>query len=289
MWEGRLKLGGRVVKTRRFDTKRAAAQWERRQRAAFDEHGYDPRLGKIPVEDLAKAWLEQREGKVTKTTLDTDRSLLPPEAQRSGKSRKEPVLPDWFRKLKANAVTGAAVQKWQDDMLTRGLAPTTVKRHRESLSSFFSWCAAEGYIPANPVKKAAPPKDRRAREDMRPLPAPELARVVAAVAAISPIYADLVQALASTGLRWGEARAMLVRDFAETPMPRLSVIRNQPECVSQAAAPKSRKTRHIPLPDAVLPPIRRLAAGKKPGDLLFTTLRLTPFAGQFSSFLRLVR
>ncbi|MDR1189398.1 MAG: hypothetical protein LBK95_18435, partial [Bifidobacteriaceae bacterium] len=84
MWEGRLKLGGRVVKTRRFDTKRAAAQWERRQRAAFDEHGYDPRLGKILVEDLIKAWLEQREGKVTKTTLDTDRYLLPTDGQRSG-------------------------------------------------------------------------------------------------------------------------------------------------------------------------------------------------------------
>jgi hypothetical protein len=63
---------------------------------------------------------------------------------------------------------------------------------------------------------------------------------------------------------------MLVRDFAETPMPRLSVIRNQPEGVSQAAAPKSRKTRHIPLPDAVLPPIRRFASGKKPDGLLFT-------------------
>jgi hypothetical protein len=75
MWEGRLKLGGRVVKTRRFDTKRAAAQWERRQRAAFDEHGYDPRLGKVPVEDLIKAWLEQREGKATKTTRDTARYL----------------------------------------------------------------------------------------------------------------------------------------------------------------------------------------------------------------------
>jgi integrase len=177
MWEGRLKLGGRVVKTRRFDTKRAAAQWERRQRAAFDEHGYDPRLGKIPVEDLLKAWLEQREGKVTKTTLDTDRYLLPTDGQRSGKSRKEPVLPDWFRKLNANAVTGAAVQKWQDDLLARSLAPTTVKRHRESLSSFFAWCAAEGYIPANPVKKAVPPKDRRAREDMRPSPPPNSPRL----------------------------------------------------------------------------------------------------------------
>ena len=35
-WEGRLKIGGRVVSTRRFETKRAAVEWERRQRGALD-------------------------------------------------------------------------------------------------------------------------------------------------------------------------------------------------------------------------------------------------------------
>ncbi len=72
-WEGRLKIGGRVVGTRRFDTKRAAVEWERRQRTAFDEHGYDPSVGKIAVEALLAEWLEQREGRVSETTLKTDR------------------------------------------------------------------------------------------------------------------------------------------------------------------------------------------------------------------------
>ncbi|MDR2378421.1 MAG: site-specific integrase, partial [Bifidobacteriaceae bacterium] len=269
-WEGRLKLGRRVVKTRRFDTKRDAARWERRQRAAFDDHGYDPRLGKASVEELIAAWLVQRVGKVSQTTLNTDRYLLPTPGQRSGASRAEPVLPTWFLKLQVAKVAGTAVAKWQDELLARGLAPTTVKRHRESLSSFFAWCAGEGYVAANPVKAAAAPKDRRVREGMRPLPAPELAAVVAAIAQISPIYADLVRVLARTGLRWGEARAILVRDFALTPMPRLAVVRNQPEGVAAAHAPKSGKPRQVPLPDALLPAIRRLASGKGKDDLLFT-------------------
>ncbi|MDR0593742.1 MAG: hypothetical protein LBG60_10905 [Bifidobacteriaceae bacterium] len=249
----------------------AAAEWGRRRRAAFEEHGHDPRLGRVAVEDLIGDWLEQREGHVSPTTLATDRFLLPTAGQRSGASRAEPVLPAWFRKLHVAQVTSAAVAKWQDGMLAQGLAPTTVKRHRESLSSFFTWCAQEGCVAANPVKAAQPPKDRRAREDMRPLPAAELAAVVQAVAKTSPVYADLVQVLARTGLRWGEARAMLVRDFARQPMPRLLVTRNQPEGVPEARAPKSGKTRTVPLPDSLLPAINRFAHGKKPDDLLFTS------------------
>jgi integrase len=269
-WEGRLKLAGRVVKTRRFETKRAAAEWERRQRSAFDEHGYDPRRGKVTAEDLLETWLEQRATRVSRTTLNTDRFLLPTPGQQSGRSGTEAILPTWFRKLHVVRVTGGAVEKWQDDLLARGLAPTSVKRHRESLSSFFSWCVSEGYIASNPVKSTAPPKDRRARERMRPLPAPELDEVVEAVAKVSPVYADLVRVLARTGLRWGEARAMLVRDCSEVPMPVLSVIRNQPEGVAAAHTPKSGKGRHVPLPDTLLPVIRRFADGKSPDDLLFT-------------------
>ena len=269
-WEGRLKLVGRVVKTRRFDTKRAAVEWERRQRGAFEEHGYDPTLGKVAVEHLLEAWLEQRAGRVSRTTLNTDRYLLPTPGQQSGRTSTVAILPTWFRKLHVVKVTGNAVEKWQDDLLARGLAPTSVKRHRESLSSFFTWCVSEGYIASNPVKSATPPKDRRARERMRPLPAPELDEVVEVVAEVSPVYADLVLALARTGLRWGEARAMLVRDCFEVPMPMLSVVRNQPEGVSAAQTPKSGKGRGVPLPDALLPVIRRLAEGKSPDDLLFT-------------------
>ena len=269
-WEGRLKLAGRVVKTRRFGTKRAAAEWERRQRGAFDEHSYDPSRGKVVAEDLLETWLEQRATRVSPTTLNTDRFLLPTPGQQSGRSGTEAILPTWFRKLHIGKVTGAAVEKWQDDLLARGLAPNTVKRHRESLSSFFTWCLSEGYIASIPVKSTAPPKDRRALERMRPLSAPGLDEVVASVAAVSPVYADLVRVLAHTGLRWGEARATLVRDCSEVPMPMLSVVRNQPEGVAAAQSPKSVQSRRVPLPDALLPVICRFAEGKSPDDLLFT-------------------
>lgn len=269
-WEGRLKIGGRVVRTRRFDTKRSAATWEQRQRATFDEHAYDPSAGKIAVEALLSEWLAQRVNRVSQTTLGTDRYLLPTEGQRTGKSAREPVLPLWFRKLHVVKVNASAIMKWQDDLGKRDLAPTTVARYRNSLSSFFSWCVSEGYIAHNPVASTSPPKDRRAREDMRPLPGPEFDEVVSTITELSPVYGDLVLVLGRTGLRWGEARATQVRDFAEIPMPMLHIIRNQPEGVS-VKTPKSGKGRNVPIPDYLVPVIRRLAAGKAPSDLLFTS------------------
>ena len=283
-WEGRLKIGGQVVGTRRFETKRAATEWERRQRGALDEHGYDPSRGKVTVEVLLVEWLEQRTGRVSRTTLNTDRYLLPTPGQRSGRTSTETTLPTWFRKLHVGKITGAAIVAWQDGLLARGLAPTSVKRHRESLSSFFAWCVSEGYIAANPVKSAAPPRDRRAREVMRPVPAHEFEAVVRDVAIASETYADLVSVLGRTGIRWGEARAMLVRDFVEVPMPALNVVRNQPEGTSAAKTPKSGRGRRVPLPDALVPALRRFAQGKGPDDLLLTR----PGGGQLhrSTFVR---
>ena len=283
-WEGRLKIAGQVVSTRRFETKRAAVDWERRQRGAFDEHGYDPSRGKVAVEVLLVEWLEERAGRVSRTTLNTDRYLLPTSGQRSGRTGTETILPTWFRKLHVGKVTGAAISTWQDGLLARGLAPTSVKRHRESLSSFFAWCVSEGYVAVNPVKSAAPPKDRRVREDLRPLPAHEFEAVLAQVAETGQVYADLVSVLGRTGIRWGEARAMLVSDFIEVPMPMLRVVRNQPEGTAAAKTPKSGRGRRVPVPDALAPVLRRFAAGKGPGDLLLTG----PGGGQLhrSTFVR---
>ncbi|MHB1063694.1 MAG: tyrosine-type recombinase/integrase [Georgenia sp.] len=143
-----------------------------------------------------------------------------------------------------------------------------MKRHRESLSSFFAWCVSKGYIAANPVKEATPPKDRRAREVVRPLPAHDFEAVVRDVAAASETYAALVSIFWRTGIRWGEARAMLVRDFVEVPMPALNVVRNQPEGTPAAETPKSGRGRRVPLPDALVPALRRFAEDKGPDDLL---------------------
>lgn len=78
--------------------------------------------------------------------------------------------------------------------------------------------------------------------------------------------------LGRTGLRWGELRAMQVREFVEVPMPMLHVIRNQPEG-AKVKTPKSCKGRNVTLPDYLVPTIRRFTLGNQPSDLLFTGAR----------------
>jgi integrase len=104
---------------------------------------------------------------------------------------------------------------------------------------------------------------------MRLLP-DEFEAVVAGGVEASQIYADLVHVLGRTGIRWGEARAMLVRDLVEVLMPALHVVRNQPEGTAQAKTPKSGKDRRVPVPDALLSALRCFADGKRPDDLLLT-------------------
>lgn len=89
---------------------------------------------------------------------------------------------------------------------------------------------------------------------------------------LSPVYGDLILVLGRTGLRWGELRALQVRDFTEVPMPMRHVIRNQPEG-SSVKAPQSGKSRNVPIPDYLVPVVRRFAVDKRPSDLLFTSAR----------------
>lgn len=258
-WEARLKIGGKVVQTRRFDTQRDARNWEQRRRAAFDEGGFNPAHGKVEVCELMAVWLQERSKRVSPTTLKTDEYC-------------KAALPLWFTKLNASSINRAHVEKVQDDLLARGLVATSVKRYRESLSSFCAWCKREGYMLINPVAQSVPVRDQRPKEGMRPLNEDELAEVIQAVAGRDGMLADVVTVLAWTGIRWGECRAMQVRDFMRVPTPMLCVNRNQPEGHAVRTT-KSGKSRHVPVADAVLALVERFAAGKGPDELLFTTRR----------------
>lgn len=82
----------------------------------------------------------------------------------------------------------------------------------------------------------------------------------------------LVLTLAYTGIRWGEAIALRVRDV-EFLRRRLSVSENAVQLgVDHAVGPtKGRKARSVPVPEFVLDELAALCAGKAPEDLVFST------------------
>jgi hypothetical protein len=112
-----------------------------------------------------------------------------------------------------------------------GLAESSVRRFRASLSAFFAWAVRERLILSNPVTGTRVPKGRGARTEIRPLAEDELESFHMAVSARDPRLADVLLIPAWTGLGLSELREARLRDFVRVPMPVLLVSRAAPEGV----------------------------------------------------------
>lgn len=254
-WRARLKHGREAVASRTFDTKREAEAWLARERVSL-AGGVDPRAGKVLVRKAFASWLTDREGTVAIKTTKADRSVLK-------------ALPPTVANLHVNRVTDREVQRCINEW-SRRYAESTVRRYRATLMAFFASCIRERMITINPVTRTRVPPQLTPAAEMFPLSRAELEEVRDDIARLNPSLANAVWLAGWTGLRWSELREIRVADFAEVPVPRLVVRRAQPEGIG-TKRPKSNKSRHVPLVDAVLPLVREMAAGKGPDDLLVTT------------------
>ncbi len=167
-------------------------------------------------------------------------------------------------------MTSREVARSFDLLLGSGLAERSVVRYRASLSSFFGWCVRERIIGANPVTGVPVPRSSEEQVEMRPWTESELEAAHQRWQLEEPHLADVLLLLGWTGLRWGEARALLVEDLVEVPTSGLLVRRSAPEGVGTKAT-KGRRSRRVPLANRVLPIANRLADGKAASDLLVTT------------------
>ncbi|HEX5534455.1 MAG TPA: hypothetical protein VFX33_12005 [Actinomycetales bacterium] len=209
----------------------------RTQRAAL-ARGVDPRAGRRTVRVLLPEWLAEREHAVSRKTYVADRALprlRPPAlvACRSAPSAEREVT----RALLALNRTG--------------LAESSVKRFRASLSSFFAWAVRERLIATNPVTDTRVPVGRGVRTAIRPFAEDELEAFHLAVSVRDQQLADALLIASWTGLRWSELREVRVRDFVRVPMPVLLVSRAAPEG-AKAKVTKSGKSRRMPVADRVL-------------------------------------
>ncbi len=80
----------------------------------------------------------------------------------------------------------------------------------------------------------------------------------------------LVLVLAYTGLRWGEAVGLRVRDL-QMLRRRINVTRNAVEVdgVIEIGTPKTHEKRSVPFPSFLDLPLAELCEGKRPDDLVF--------------------
>jgi integrase len=253
-WHARLKSGRQYVAGKTFDTRRDAQAWLTRERAAI-AGGIDPRAGRTVVRNLITTWLEERQATVTRKTYVADAALTR-------------LVPTSLAALQIGTVSDRDVSRALVVLTRQGLAESSVRRFRASLSAFFAWAVRERIIATNPVTATRVPKVGSLPVEMDPFNVEQLEEFWAAAKAHNERLADILLVAGWTGLRWSELRAVRVRDFVEVPMPLLVVERAAPEAVDVKVT-KSGRRRRVPVADRILPIVQQFAHGRGGDDLLF--------------------
>lgn len=169
--------------------------------------------------------------------------------------------------LPIDAIDHAAVSKWVNAQERAGLAGKTIANRHGFLYGCLEAAVKAGIIGTNPCKSTRLPTTERA--EMVFLDQAEFATLLKYV---RPDSRDLVVTLVGTGLRFGEATALQVKDW-DGKHSRLTVSRAWKFTNSReqlAGAPKtSRSRRTIAVPPEVADVVAARVKGRKPSDLIF--------------------
>lgn len=240
----KVKSGRDVVATKTFDKRRDAETYEREQVRALKFGTFiAPADAERPFAMVVADFLVERQHQVTPHTWRTDRDNLAATPQAWG---KRPI----------SSIREPDVLRWLADQL-KTKARSTVQRARTTLSAVFTYAVRERLININPVKNVAmPPAHDDAAHDLgMTFTEAEFAVTLEAQRDRSRWLADVTEFISLTGIRWGEARALLTADVQELPYPAIRVARSH----SDGYARKSTKTgnvRFVPLTDRALDIVR---------------------------------
>lgn len=252
-WRALVKVGREVVASRTFDLKRDAQAWHDSERLKYRNVNRSRISVDSTVESWFPAYLASRDGVLAETTLKNDKYTF-------GR------LPDFFVKLPVLRVKPSDIQEVYKSLFAKGLSHSSVKRFRGVLSSFFSWLVTNGICPSNPVLATSLPRGRRRHQTDWTAEALDNALKKWRKAKIPE--AEIVLFLARTGLRWSEARALLVSDVVDVPFFGVTVSKAHPESARKVKGTKSGECRLVPITDDLRLAIESWIEGKSASDLL---------------------
>ena len=216
-----------------------------------------PTHARMTVAQLGPAWLDRRRG-----------HLKPSSYQVMEIEWRVRVAPRWG-KVGIGDIRPTAVQRWVSD-LSHGVDGATpvgasvVSRAHHVLASILADAVRDHLLAANPATDIKLPRKNRRR------PVYLTHQQVAELAAASGTYEGLVLLMAYTGLRWGEAIGLRVRDL--DMLRRRATISENAVQVGQeicVGTPKAHKRRSVPLPEFLLPYLARQCDGRDRDDLQF--------------------
>ncbi len=242
-----VKSNGRYVAGKTFPTRGEAIEWER-QSLAMIRLGVDMRGGRQPVEDFISEWLEHRAKTVEHKTYRADVSVIK-------------WIPLWLLRTPLISVRSGMVSKALEDLAATGKARSSLRRFRATLSAFFRWSIARGYLLENPALGASVPRSAAGTREMRPYSRAELLERLTLWREIDPAAAAQVEFLALTGCRWSEARELRSSDVHLEPHLAIWISRAQPEG-SPVKGTKSSRGRRVPIAGHLAPWVmQRIASG----------------------------
>lgn len=236
---------------RGFRTKRDAEEFLHMVELSKVRGSYvDPAPARVNVATWARDWLKSQ-AQLKPTTLVGYESAL-----------SKHIIPRWGRRSLSD-IGYAEIQHWISD-LSKTLAPQTVRNIYAVFSLVFSFAVRDGRLVRNPAEGIQLPRRIKAKRGYL---------THAQVHRLADECGDsrtLVLFLAYTGLRWGEAAALRVRDVDFTRR-RMEVARAVSEPAGRIVfgTPKTHARRSVPFPQFLVEPIAEACKDREPDDLLF--------------------
>lgn len=210
----------------------------------------DPATARATISELGAEWLAAQ-------------THLKPSALRPVESSwRVHVEPQWGRR-RVSEIRHSEIAAWCSQLAAEK-SPTVVRRAHGVLASVLEVAVRDRRIAMNPARGVSLP--RRAPKRRAYLSHGQ----VQVLARESGSHGPLVAFLAYTGLRWGEATALRVRDV-DMLRRRVSVVENAVRIgsVVHVGSPKSHRARSVPFPAFLAEPIARECEGKDREELVF--------------------
>jgi integrase len=236
---------------RGFRTKRDAEAYLATVEVAIGNNQYiDPGDGHVTISALGVVWLQNQAAVLKPSSLHPIESCW-----------RVHVEPRWGS-VRASDVRYSDVRSWVTELSTRRGA-TTVIRAYGILAALLDVAVRDRRLSENPIRGIRLPRKQPKRRVY-------LSHRQVELLASESQHPELVLFLAYTGLRWGEATGLRVRDI--DPQRRRVYVQENAVMVNGAihtGTPKTHATRSVPYPDFIEGFIRIALRGKAPDQLLF--------------------
>ena len=267
-WEASVYLAREERKVRRTFPRRSEAKAWRTDALAERSADDSREPSQLSLEQAAWLWLEAaRNGSVRDRSGQTYKPGTLREYARVLDLR---VLPE-FGSLRFSELPRLEIQRFVDELLATGLAPSTVRNTINPLQAIYRHAVRRDVVTVNPTREVELPAERGRRD--RIATAAEAARLIAALPVNDrPIWATAFYG----GLRRGELQALRVSDV-DLSLAELSVRRSW-DHVEGPIAPKSRAgLRTLPIIGVLHGFLADLAGSTTDDSLIFGRLPDAPF------------